>query len=45
MNKVKKHLEDTGRKERIPAFQKGALELIKFIAAKVDDFQLYADCA
>ena len=40
LNTVKKHLEDKGKKDRIADFQKGAVELVKLILAKFDEFQL-----
>ena len=40
LNRVKKYLEENKMAERIPKFQKGALDFAKFILSKFDDFQL-----
>ena len=40
--KVKKHLEATGKAERVPVFQKGATQFVKHIVEKWDEVQVYA---
>ena len=41
LNRIKKHLEDTNKKERIKDFQKGAVELMKIIMGKIDEIQFF----
>ncbi|CDW75000.1 UNKNOWN [Stylonychia lemnae] len=40
--KIKKHLESTGRADRIPVFQKGATALFKHLLEKFDEVQIFA---
>jgi hypothetical protein len=35
-------LKETGKEDRIPAFKKGATDMVKFIAGQADEFQYYA---
>jgi len=35
-------LKETGKEDRIPAFKKGATEMVKFIAGKADEFQYFS---
>ena len=41
MKNVKAKLEEQGKKDRIPEFQKGATELVKFILSKFDEIQIF----
>ncbi len=40
LNKIKEHLKAQKLEARIPIFQKGAVELMKFVLSKIDEFQL-----
>ena len=41
---LKEKLEaDPSKKDRIPTFQKGATDLVKFIVSKFDEMQIFAD--
>lgn len=39
--KVKKHLEESGKADRVPVFQKGATAFVKDIVSKFDEVQIY----
>ena len=41
VKKLKGKLEEQGQAERIPEFQKGATELVKFIMGKYDEIQIF----
>ena len=41
MQKVIAKLNETGKSDRIPEFKKGATELVKFIAGKFSEMQLF----
>jgi len=41
LKRVKAYLEENGKAERVPNFQKGATELIKFVLAKFDEIQFF----
>eukprot|EP00826_Nyctotherus_ovalis_P000196 TRINITY_DN0_c223_g1_i8.p1 TRINITY_DN0_c223_g1~~TRINITY_DN0_c223_g1_i8.p1 ORF type:complete len:174 (-),score=70.18 TRINITY_DN0_c223_g1_i8:48-569(-) len=41
LNKIKKYLQDKGKAERVPEFQKGVLEMVKMILKNFDDFQFF----
>lgn len=41
MPKVKAKLTEQGKQDRIPEFQAGATELVKFIISKFDEFQIF----
>jgi hypothetical protein len=41
MQKIKKHLEDTGKEDRVPAFQAGATTFVKKVIADFDDYQFF----
>ena len=41
LNKIKKHLQEKGKADRIPGFQKGSLEMVKMILKNFDDFQFF----
>lgn len=42
VKRVKAKLEETGKADRIPAFQKGATALVKHIIEKFDEIQIFA---
>ena len=42
MQKVVQKLKDTGKDERVPEFKKGATELVKLIAGKWAEMQIFA---
>ena len=42
LGKVKAKLTELGKTERIPEFQKGATEFIKFVAGRFEEFQIFA---
>lgn len=39
--KVKKHLEESGKGDRVATFQKGATQFVKHIVEKFDEVQIY----
>jgi hypothetical protein len=41
LKKVKAKLEEAGKADRIPVFQKGATQLVKFILEKYDEVQIF----
>ena len=41
VKKVKAKLEERGKTERVPAFQKGATGLVKHILEKFDEVQIF----
>mgnify|MGYP002045294229 FL=1 len=41
MMKIVAKLNETGKADRIPGFKKGATELVKFIASRFDEMQLF----
>lgn len=41
VKKVKAKLEETGKTDRVPAFQKGATALVKHILEKYDEVQIF----
>ena len=41
MPKVKAHLTEIGKAERVPTFQKGATALVKHILEKFDEIQIF----
>lgn len=41
LKKVVAHLKEKGKEERVPEFQKGATEMIKFIVGKYDEMQIF----
>ena len=40
--KVTQKLKDAGKEDRIPDFKRGATELVKLIAGRFDEFQIFA---
>ena len=40
LNKIKEHLKAKKLDARLPGFQTGSVELIKFVLSKIDEFQL-----
>ena len=41
LKKVVQYLKDNGNEDRVPGFQKGATELIKFVIGKHDEMQIF----
>ena len=41
LKRVVAKLKETGKEERVPGFQKGATEMIKFIISKFDEMQIF----
>ena len=41
LKRVVAFLKEKGREERVPEFQKGATEMIKFIIGKFDEMQIF----
>ena len=41
LKRVVAHLKEQGKDERVPEFQKGATEMIKFIVGKFDEMQIF----
>lgn len=41
LKKVVEKLKETGKPDRVPEFQKGATEMIKFIVSKYDEMQIF----
>ena len=41
LKRVVAHLKENGKEERVPGFQKGATELIKFVVEKFDEVQIF----
>ena len=41
LKKVKAKMEEQGKKDRIPEFQKGATEFVKLIVSKIDEVQFF----
>lgn len=41
VKRLKAKLEEDGKKERIPEFQKGATEFVKHILSKFDEVQIF----
>lgn len=42
LKRVKEELEKAGKADRVPAFQKGATEFVKFLVGKFDEIQIFA---
>lgn len=41
LKKVVAHLKEKGKEDRVPEFQKGATEMIKFIVGKYDEMMIF----
>ena len=41
LNKIKKHLQEKGKGDRVAEFQKGALELVKMVLKDIDCYQFF----
>ena len=41
LKRVTAHMKENGKEDRVPEFQKGATEMIKFIVGKFDEFQFF----
>ena len=41
LKKVVEKLKENGKEDRVPEFQKGATEMIKFIVGKYDEMQIF----
>ena len=42
LKKVVGYLKENGKEDRVPEFQKGATEMVKFIMGRFDEFQIFA---